>query len=820
MCPVSPDSHQTRTPPPHRLDPSRLRRGGGRPILDRVSLLSDVAEVVARSHDLRETLRNVTELVAKRLDADVCSVYLTDSDLDTLTLRATIGLDPSAVGTVKLRFGEGLVGAAAKSGKAIAVEHARQDPGFRYFPETREDRYESLLATPLRLRDTTIGVLAIQTVEPRAFPPEDIALLQTCAQLLGPVVINAQLLSMVASSEEERARIVAEIAHSGVPLTDGARRRVPGRFHSVEGIPTARGVAIGAIHRLDDLDLAHIAYQPKPDAAEERADLMRAHAEARRELDAARELTGDRFGPEFAAVFNTQIQILEDAGFVRALEQGVEQYGNALEALRSVLDAYRKTFERIEDAYFRERGADVAEVGQRVMAALLGVRHETPVLQPGAIVVVSQVLPGLFARLEVDKIGALVSEHGGATSHGAIFARTLEIPAVTGATGVLSAALEGELAIVDGGSGRVFLSPESGLLAEYRTAQRRYAVAVEHLDALRERPAETLDGRRIRLSANLGLLNDLRLIDQHGAEGIGLFRTELLALAHRGFPSEEEQQQLYSRVCEAVAPRPVVLRTLDLGGDKGLPNIGLDGEENPQLGCRSIRLTLRRPDVFRTQLRAVLRASTSGNVKLLLPMISGVGELREARALLDEAKAELRRAGEPFDEHLPVGVMIEVPAAALIANVLAKECDFFSIGTNDLTQYTLAVDRGNERVAHLYDPLHPAVLSLIDASLREATRAGIPVSVCGEMATNPLAVPILIGLGISELSGAPSAVPLVKEIARALDAGAVDADARLALRAERAEDVHEIAANRLREAGLLEHPDIGDWLRTAVDRVR
>jgi len=788
-------------------------------IPDRVSLLSDVAEVVARSHDLPETLENVTDLVAKRLDADVCSIYLTDTSMRSLTLRATIGLAADAVGRVRLDIGEGLVGRCAETGEPIAVEHASADPSYRFFPQTHEDRYESLLAAPLRVRETTIGVLVIQTVESRRFEDEDVSLLQTCAQLLTPVVINAQLLSMVAGSEEERTRIVAEISRSGVTMRDSTRGEMPTINHALDGIATARGVAIGEIHRLDELDLDHLEYSPSDDPRQERADLMSALAEARRELDDAREVTGERFGPEFAAVFNTQIQILEDAGFVRALEQGVEDHADAFQALKGVLDAYRKTFESIEDPYFRERGIDVADVGQRVMAALLGVRDHTPDLQPGAIVVVDQVMPGLFARLEVDRIGALVSEHGGATSHGAIFARTLEIPAVTGVESILRLAQEGQTAIVDGGSGRIYLSPDAGLTAEYRSAQRRYAVAVEHLDALRQRPAETLDGRRIVLSANLGLLNDLRLIEQHGAEGIGLFRTELLALAHRGFPSEQEQQQLYERVCTAMAPRPVTIRTLDLGGDKGLPNIGLEGEENPQLGCRSIRLTLRRPDVFREQLRAVLKASCAGNVRLLLPMISGIDELRESRALLEDVKAELRKEGEAFDEAIPMGVMIEVPSAALIADVLAPECDFFSIGTNDLTQYTLAVDRGNERVADLYDPLHPAVLALIDKTLRAASRAGIAVSICGEMATNPLAVPLLIGLGISELSGAPNSVPVVKEITRALESGSVDEDARHALRAERPEDVHRIAANRLREAGLLEHPDIGEWLREAVDAV-
>jgi phosphotransferase system enzyme I (PtsI) len=312
-------------------------------------------------------------------------------------------------------------------------------------------------------------------------------------------------------------------------------------------------------------------------------------------------------------------------------------------------------------------------------------------------------------------------------------------------------------------------------------------------------------------------LADLRLVDKLGAEGVGLFRTELLALAHRGFPSEEEQGQLYQRVVEFLDPRPVTLRTLDLGGDKGIPNIGLDDEENPQLGCRSIRLTLENRGPFRAQLRAILRASTLGNLRLLLPMISSLSELREAKSVIDEVRRELEREGSPFDPNLKVGIMIEVPSAAITASVLAAECDFFSVGTNDLTQYTLAVDRGNERVAHLYDSLHPAVLQLIKMSINAANAAGIPVSVCGEMATNPLSVPILIGLGIRELSGTPAAIPVVKEIIRALDTGEVEADARAALVAKTAEDVHVIAATRLRAAGLVEHPDIGGWLGQLLD---
>lgn len=760
-------------------------------------------------------MSNVVELVAKRLDADACSLYLTDASTDELTLEATIGLHPDSVNQVSLPHGEGLVGLAATTGQPVVTVHAREHSQYKYFPETGEERFESFMAVPMIVRGATIGVLAVQTIEPREFDFNEVEIFRTCAQLIAPVVINARLLALVGLPDEN---VSLAAAGREVPQKRASDREEQNLEY--RGIPTSSGIAIGTIYPFDTpLNVEQLHYTPNSDSEREIQKLMDAIGEARRELDGMREKLGSRFGLDLAAVFQTHIQILEDKGFVAKLRREALATGNALVALTNVIGTYRKTFQRMSDPYFRERVNDIEDVGQRVMESLLGERQHTTSLSDGAIVVASNLLPGMFARLEVEKIAAIVSEHGGPTSHGAIFARTLEVPALTGISGIQAAVLAGETAIVDGGEGLIILSPDEGLLYEYRRARQRYTVAIEHLDALRDRPAETRDGRGIRLTANVGLVSDLRLVDQHGADGIGLFRTEMLAFAHRGFPGEEEQAELYERVAKSMAPRTVTIRTLDLGGDKEMPNVSMRLEDNPQLGCRSIRLSLANQGIFKAQLRAIYRASAAGTIRLMLPMITSINELRSAKALIAEVIEDLERAGIPYDKNVPVGLMIEVPSAAITADALARECDFFSVGTNDLTQYTLAVDRGNEHVAHIYDPLHPAVLSLIDASVRAASRAHIPISVCGEMSSNPLAVPLLVGLGIQELSSAPSAVPLVKEIIRELDFGDLEADVRRAQEVGTAAEVHQIGAARLRDAGLLEHPDIGPWLRTLVDRV-
>jgi len=663
------------------------------------------------------------------------------------------------VSQVSLPHGEGLVGLAASTGQPVVTVHAREHPQYKYFPETGEERFESFMAVPMIVRSATIGILAVQTILPREFDSSEVDIFRTCAQLIAPVVINARLLALVGVSDEEASLVIAGREASEVRAPDREEQNI-----EHQGIPTSRGIAIGTIYRLETpLNLERLHYTPNSDPEREVQELMDAIGEARRVLDGMREKLGSKFGLDLAAVFQTHIQILEDKGFVAKLRREALATGNALAALTNVVGTYRKTFQRMSDPYFRERVTDIEDVGQRVMESLIGERQHTTPLSAGAIVVAGNLLPGMFARLEVENIAAIVSEHGGPTSHGAIFARTLEVPAVTGVPGIQAAVRTGEMAIVDGGEGRIIIAPDEGLLYEYRRARKRYTVAIEHLDALRGRPAETRDGRGIRLTANVGLVSDLRLVEQHGADGIGLFRTEMLAFAHRGFPGEEEQAELH-----------------EVGGQSAA-RLSIDPAEPRQSGNLQSATARHLP---RERGRERPTDAADGHLHRRASSRKGAdrGIDREPGAGRNPLRQERTRRS---DDRGPVG--------------------------SDHRRVSGARVRLLQHWHQRPDPVH--------ARGRPRQRARVPISVCGEVSSNPLAVPLLVGLGIKELSSTPSAVPLVKEIIRELDFGDLEADVRATQEVGTAAEVHQIAAARLQDAGLLEHPDIGPWLRTLVEKV-
>jgi len=481
---------------------------------------------------------------------------------------------------------------------------------------------------------------------------------------------------------------------------------------------------------------------------------------------------------------------------------------NAEYAYHSVVERYATTLSKFEDAYLRERVADIHDVSSRVLNNLLGhteseeLRH----LREPCIVVAHDLAPSQTAHLDRAKVLGFATDVGSRTSHTAILARSLQIPAVVGLETITEMVESGSDALLDGYSGLVILHPCEETLYRYgQLAAKRESVLIQIRKAI-EQPAETADGHRIVVSGNIEEPGDIEAVRKNGAEGVGLFRTEYIFIDRDTFPTEEEQYESYRRVTEALNPAPVIIRTLDLGGDKFRSHMHAPTEMNPFLGWRAIRLCLHEKDVFRAQLRAILRASAHGNVKMMYPMISGLAELQQANELVEECKAQLRSEGKAFNENMDVGAMIETPSAAMIAESLARRLKFLSIGTNDLIQYSLAVDRTNEKIAHLYEPTHPGILRLIKTTIEAAHKHGIWVGVCGEMAGDTVLVPLLLGLGVDELSAAPPVVPQLKYLIRRVKLSNARKLAEFALSSESGGDVLERCLEFMNEIapGLLE----------------
>ena len=503
------------------------------------------------------------------------------------------------------------------------------------------------------------------------------------------------------------------------------------------------------------------------------ARLRKALEDARRQIVEVQGRIAKEVGVQYGRIFDAHLLILEDHLFAEeAISYIQSQCVNAEYAVQEVLEPIRQAFSRVEDGYLRERRSDVDDVGDRILRNLLGQRPTIQVERPGeAILFAHDLTPSDTATLQRGTILGVATETGGRTSHSAIMARSLEIPAVVGVENICAQVQNHDTVILDGLEGLVILTPDREILGHYHARKQHLEYVGRALHKLGNLPAETQDGYRVRVTANIEFPAELPQAKAHGAEGIGLYRSEFLYLNRPDLPLEEEHFAVYRAVAAEMHPRPTIIRTLDFGGDKLASAIHLATEENPSLGLRAIRLCLHRPELFRGQLRAILRASAFGPLRIMYPMISGVAELRAANALLAEAKAELKAAGTAFDADIQVGAMIEIPSAAVIADLLAREVDFFSVGTNDLIQYALAIDRINEQVAYLYEPLHPAVLRMLRAVVSAAHNEGIWVSMCGEMAGDPLYSLLLVGLGFDELSMTPASIPLVKRMIRSITYG-------------------------------------------------
>ena len=545
-----------------------------------------------------------------------------------------------------------------------------------------------------------------------------------------------------------------------------AQTSAPGE-RILEGIAAAPGLALGPawVYRPPDLTVPAPAGPVDPE--EELRRWEAARQQVRTRLAELAERARRQAGEDEAAIFAAHQLLVDDPELDGQVRQAITAEGRtAAAAVAGATEAFAAMLEQLDDDYLRGRGADIRDVGRQLLAALLGVPLDLAPEEP-SVIVAHDLAPSDTARWPREKVLGLVTEAGGATSHVAILARGAGVPAVAGVAGVLEAVAPGTRLVVDGSAGRVVVDPSPQRQEAVRHALAARAARVEALAALRDLPAVTLDGRRIELAVNIGKPEDIAAAEPFGPEGVGLFRTEFLFLDRSRPPGEEEQWQAYVAAVRALKGRRLVLRTLDVGADKRLPFIDWPEEMNPALGWRGARLGLERPDLLQAQLRAALRAAAEGPVSVMFPMVATVDEVRRLRRAVEEAAAGLERDGLPWGR-VEVGIMVETPAAALSARVLAAEVDFFSIGTNDLTQYTLAVDRTSQRVAALYDPLHPAVLRLILEVGRAAAAAGIWTGVCGELGGDPLAAPFLVGAGLHELSMHPRALPEVKRVIRGI----------------------------------------------------
>ena len=750
-----------------------------------LDFLRRIVQEVSSAESLDTALKVLVGRVCEALHVTVCSIYLVDKSIpnqDELVLLATRGLRDEAVGHIRMHFDEGLTGLVAQRAEPINLDNASQHPRFKFFAEAGEEELKSFLGVPIINYGKLLGVLVVQQREQRRFNDDHVAFLITlAAQLAGAI--------MQAGTSEDVTKLM--------------RGERPARDY-VEGLPGSPGVVLGtAVVVYSPADLDAVPNRPITDVEAEIESFHQAVYSVIDDMSVLNRSMQNVLPAEERALFDAFAMMLEGGSLIDDSERRIREGNWAPGAFRDTIKEHARIFEEMDDMYLRDRADDIRDLGRRVIAKLQFKDDGLPAWQypEHTILVGEEISAAQLASVPIDKLKGVVSVRGSGSSHVAILARAMQIPAVMGASDLPVGRIDSQELIIDGYGGRVYVHPHDAMRAELvRLIDEEQQMSQELLELI-EQPAQTLDGFNISLFANTGLQTDINPMVTKQADGIGLFRTEVPFQVRTQFPGEEEQEKIYREALEAFAPRPVVIRTLDVGGDKMLDYLPVQ-EENPFLGWRGIRISLDHPDIFITQVRAMLKANRGlGNLQILLPMVSGMLELRQAMSLIQRAHSELLEEG--IEVNLPpIGLMIEVPAAVYLIGPFAKHVDFLSIGSNDLTQYLLAVDRNNERVGKLYDSFQPSVLSAILAVIQGAHIHNKPVSICGELAGNPMGAIVLVGMGMESLSMSAGSILAVKKAIRGITREkAIDIMSR-ALTMEDGSQVREMLAQEMEAAGL------------------
>jgi phosphotransferase system enzyme I (PtsP) len=719
---------------------------------DHSKLICDIGELTtlfADTANLDGLLQKIVEMISRHMEADVASIYLFYEAEQELVLKATLGLNQSSIGQVRMKLGEGLTGMALAELRPVSEGNAPAHPGYRFFSGIGEEKYPSFVAVPILRGQNRIGVMTLQSAKKNYFSPEDVNVFRAITSQLANTIEMAKLL------------LSLELPSAMGPAVPGrsALKLVKGRT-GAEGFACGEGVVVAPL-TLEDMELSS-----RTDSLT-LEDLRRAVAASEKELEGLQQRIEARLFDVASLIFSAQILMLKDQAMTGAMEGYMARGYRADEAVRKVVGEYVARFDGMSNEFLREKRYDVIDVGRRILENLAGV-CDRRVHYAGKIIIARELLPSDMLKLSSQNVSGVVLLSGGVTSHVAVLARSLEIPLVIAQEAGLLQLGEGVRVLLDATQGNVYVDPEDEVVARFREKEDLRAQAAHLRDGLREETF-TRDRVRVKLLANINLLGDLTVAQDYKAEGVGLYRTEFPFIVRSDFPSEEEQYVIYRRLVEAMKGREITFRTLDIGGDKMLSYYDYSKEANPFLGLRSIRFSLRHPDIFIQQLRAVLRAGFDSDIRIMFPMISSMDELYGAKLAVSEALSALKKEGRPFQSSPRIGAMIELPAAVEIIDDLAAEVSFFSVGTNDLIQYTLAVDRTNEKVADLYAPHHPAVLRALKRVTDAALRHGRDISVCGDMAHDPRYLSFLVGIGIRKFSLDARYLPKVQARLMAID---------------------------------------------------